>query len=125
MGFRCDVFNLAQGGARYSDGPGRPYTDAKAGAPHHHGYAPNGQTKVVDPIDGNPPFPTMALKGCSEMESKNDEVVTLGNGDIVMWIDSGTLHLKCVTKQGDPVELNVNELVELLESLQKCMPHLD
>jgi hypothetical protein len=59
------------------------------------------------------------------MESSNDEVVTLANGEIVMWIDSGTLHLKCVTKQGDPVELNADELVELLLSLQSCMQQLD
>ncbi len=59
------------------------------------------------------------------MESQNDDVVSLSNGEIVMWIDSGTLHLKCVTKQGDPVELNGEEVIELLESLQRCLRQLD
>jgi RHS repeat-associated protein len=38
---------------------GLPYNDPKAAAPHHHGYGPDGKTKVVDPTDGNPHFPTM------------------------------------------------------------------
>jgi hypothetical protein len=59
------------------------------------------------------------------MDSWNDEVVELGNGDIVMWVDSGTLHLKCSTGHGDPVELNANEVAELLESLQRCLQRLD
>ena len=58
------------------------------------------------------------------MDSWSDEVVKLGNGDVVMWIESGTLHLKCITKHGDPVELNANELAELLDSLQGCMQQL-
>ena len=59
------------------------------------------------------------------MNSSKDCLVTLANGDIAMWVISGTLHLKCVTKYGDPVELNVNELAELVESLQKFMPQLE
>jgi len=56
------------------------------------------------------------------MKSPDDDVVTMANGDIAMWVDSGNLHLKCVAaKRGDPVELNAEELVELLEALQKCM----
>lgn len=58
------------------------------------------------------------------MESSDNGVITIANGDIVMWVDSGTLHLKCVTKFSDPVELNVEELVELLEALQKCKGQL-
>ncbi|TAG05359.1 MAG: hypothetical protein EAZ43_02400 [Betaproteobacteria bacterium] len=35
-----------------------PYTDPKAAKPHHHEYESNGKTKIVDPTDGNPHFPT-------------------------------------------------------------------
>ena len=59
------------------------------------------------------------------MDSSKDKLVTLANGDIAMWVVFGTLHLKCVTKYGDPVELNANELAELVESLQKFMPQLE
>ena len=37
---------------------GLPYNDPKAAGPHHHGYGPDGKTKLVDPSDGNPHFPT-------------------------------------------------------------------
>lgn len=36
---------------------GLPYNDPKATVPHHHGYEPDGKTKIVDPSDGNPHFP--------------------------------------------------------------------
>jgi hypothetical protein len=52
-----------------------------------------------------------------------EEVVKLSNGDIVIWTDEdSSLHIKCVTKFGDPVELNseeVNELCEILQALAK------
>ena len=59
------------------------------------------------------------------MDSSNDELVTLANGDIAMWVVSSTLHLKCVTKYGDPVELNVNDLAESVESFQRFMPKME
>lgn len=37
---------------------GLPYNDPKAAVPHHHGYGPDGKVKIVDPVDGNPHFPT-------------------------------------------------------------------
>jgi len=37
---------------------GLPYNDPKAAAPHHHGYEPDGKTKIVDPTDRNPHIPT-------------------------------------------------------------------
>ena len=37
---------------------GLPYNDPKAAAPHHHGYEPDGKTKIVDPSDQNPHIPT-------------------------------------------------------------------
>ena len=60
------------------------------------------------------------------MESPDEEVVTLSNGDIVLWVDSGTsLHLKCVTSHGDPVELNAEELAELCEVLQRFATRIE
>jgi hypothetical protein len=37
---------------------GLPYNDPKAAVAHHHGYEADGKTKIVDPDDGNPHFPT-------------------------------------------------------------------
>jgi RHS repeat-associated protein len=37
---------------------GLPYNDPKAAVPHAHGYGPDGTTKVRDPTDNNPHFPT-------------------------------------------------------------------
>jgi RHS repeat-associated protein len=37
---------------------GQPYRDSKAAVPHHHAYQPDGKTKIVDPKDNNPHFPT-------------------------------------------------------------------
>ncbi len=59
------------------------------------------------------------------MNSFKDKLVTQANGDIAMWVVSSTLHLKCVTKYGDPVELNVNDLAELVESFQRFMPKME
>lgn len=52
--------------------------------------------------------------------SIDEEVITLSNGNIVMWIDGeSSLHLKSITKFGDPVELNLEEVNELCEVLKK------
>jgi len=54
------------------------------------------------------------------MEPANTEITKLSNGDIVMWIESeSSLHLKCITKHGDPVELNTEEIKELCDVLQQ------
>lgn len=37
---------------------GLPYNNPKAAVPHHRAYEPDGITRVVDPVDGNPHFPT-------------------------------------------------------------------
>jgi len=37
---------------------GLPYDDPQAAAPHAHAYEPDGKTKVRDPSDNNPHFPT-------------------------------------------------------------------
>ena len=52
------------------------------------------------------------------MNPVDQEVVSLSNGDIVIWIvEESSLHIKCVTKHGDPVELNAEEVKELCEVL--------
>ncbi len=49
----------------------------------------------------------------------NDDVIVLCNGDISIWTESdSTLHIKCVTEFGDPVELNADELRELCDALR-------
>jgi hypothetical protein len=58
------------------------------------------------------------------MMDANDDLLTLANGDIVMWIDSGAMHIKCVTKFGDPVELNMEEIDELIKKLQECLSRM-
>ena len=52
------------------------------------------------------------------MNSDNYDVKTLANGEIAIWIvDNASLHIKCVSTQGDPVELNSEEVKELCEIL--------
>ena len=60
-----------------------------------------------------------------EMDPSDGDVITFARGDIAMWIDSGTLHLKCVTKQGDPVELNADEVAELLQVIGQLVREMD
>jgi hypothetical protein len=50
----------------------------------------------------------------------DEEVVTLANGDIVLWVDDeSSIHIKSVTKFGDPVELNLEEVNELCDILRR------
>lgn len=49
----------------------------------------------------------------------NNEVVFLSDGDISICVDiESCVHLKCITRFGDPVELNAHELDELCEILK-------
>lgn len=49
----------------------------------------------------------------------NNEVVFLSDRDISIWVDGeSSVHLKCITRFGDPVELNAHELDELCEILK-------
>jgi hypothetical protein len=42
------------------------------------------------------------------------------SGDIIAWIvDGSAVHLKCITRQGDPVELELQHLCEALLRLAK------
>ena len=43
-------------------------------------------------------------------------------GEIELWLEQETVHLKAITKEGDPVELtsdNAQELIQALEQLVK------
>lgn len=54
------------------------------------------------------------------MSSSNDEVITLSNGEVTIWIsEESSLHIKCVTKHGDPVEFNSDEIDELCQILKQ------
>ncbi|MGA2065888.1 MAG: hypothetical protein ABSG86_13020 [Thermoguttaceae bacterium] len=46
------------------------------------------------------------------------DVVKLSDGEVKLWIEQGSsIHIKAVTKHGDPVELNEGEADELGETL--------
>jgi hypothetical protein len=50
----------------------------------------------------------------------DNEVVTLANGDIVLWVEEeSSIHIKSVTQLGDPVEMNLEEVNELCEILRR------
>ena len=56
------------------------------------------------------------------MKSANQEIFELSHGELVAWVDPGAaVHLKVVTPQGDPVELNAEEVRALCEALQKLV----
>ena len=48
------------------------------------------------------------------------EIVTLCDGDIRAWIDGG-IHLKAVTRFGDPVELSPDEAQIVVDELLKLI----
>lgn len=54
------------------------------------------------------------------MNPKDNEIVSLSDGEIVIWVDGeSSLHMKCITRQGDPVELNYDGVNDLCQVLQK------
>jgi len=58
--------------------------------------------------------------------SKKEDVVKLAGGDISLWIaQPRSICLKAVTASGDPVELSVHELNELIRELQILKSRLD
>ncbi len=60
------------------------------------------------------------------MSQHTDEVITLSNGAVVLWADPGAaVHLKCVTRQGDPVELNAEAVKELCAILQRLVRDIE
>jgi hypothetical protein len=58
--------------------------------------------------------------------NNKDDVITLSNGDIELWVDPGAaLHMKCVTKHGDPVELSAEEIKELCAVLERLIGQIE
>ncbi len=47
----------------------------------------------------------------------------LARGDVRLWIpaDGHSLHIKCITKHGDPVELIDEEVIELIAALKQLI----
>jgi hypothetical protein len=62
----------------------------------------------------------------SGMSSIGDRVTEPGaaffirEGDVAVWVD-GNIHLKAVTKQGDPVQINVDEARGLIRALENLL----
>jgi hypothetical protein len=60
------------------------------------------------------------------MNTTDEKVFELSHGELVAWVDPGAaLHLKCVTAQGDPVELNAEEVKSLCETLLKLVREIE
>jgi hypothetical protein len=47
-------------------------------------------------------------------------VFTCSDGEIAVWVDGG-IHLKAVTRHGDPVELSEEEALELADILVRLV----
>ena len=58
--------------------------------------------------------------------SKKEDVVEIASGAIRLWLEQGqAICIKAVTAEGDPVELAVHELNELIRALQILKSRLD
>ena len=52
------------------------------------------------------------------MQKNEDELVSVSDGEVNLWISDGrSLHLKAITKHGDPVELSSEEAKEIAAHL--------
>jgi hypothetical protein len=57
---------------------------------------------------------------------KQEQVIELSNGDITLWIaDGDAIHLRAVTKFGDPVEINSEEAKEMIEALRRLIREIE
>ena len=60
------------------------------------------------------------------MNQTNDTVFTLSNGEVSVWVEEGsTIHLRCVTSYGDPVELNADEVKDLIGVLERLVHEIE
>ena len=62
------------------------------------------------------------------MTTRDDEdrQVSLSHGEVRAWIEQGTsVHLRAVTREGDPVELSVNEVKRLAAALTALAARLE
>jgi len=58
--------------------------------------------------------------------SNKEDVVEIASGAIRLWLEKGqSICIKAVTAEGDPVELAVHELNELIRALQILKSRLD
>lgn len=59
-------------------------------------------------------------------DSKNgSDIFRLSNGEVVFWIADGCVHLKSVTRHGDPVELNFEECKALRDILSRLLKEIE
>ncbi|MGH8191214.1 MAG: hypothetical protein ACREP2_07180, partial [Rhodanobacteraceae bacterium] len=67
----------------------------------------------------DPCIPEVGGRRMSKAES-NEDSFEMANGDIRAWIEQGaSFCLRMVEKSGDPVEMTKQELLQLIEALQK------
>ena len=58
--------------------------------------------------------------------TSKSEVRQLAGGEIQMWVEQGqSICLRAVSKQGDPVELAVHEVRELIKELEALAAQTD
>jgi len=60
------------------------------------------------------------------MNKTRQEIFELSHGELAAWVDPGaSIHLKCVTAQGDPVELGAEEVKALCEALMRLVREIE
>jgi hypothetical protein len=71
------------------------------------------------------PVPLADATRASAQMTANRSYQELSNGEVRLWIhEGGAIALKCVTREGDPVELSENEAEELATALMKFVAEL-
>jgi len=57
--------------------------------------------------------------------SENSDYQELDGGNVRLWInEGGVISLKVATIEGDPVELNADEVLELVTALQRLVGNI-
>ena len=52
------------------------------------------------------------------MSDEDADLFKTSDGEVALWLDPGSsLHLRAITKSGDPVELSLNEAKSLADAL--------
>jgi len=56
----------------------------------------------------------------------DDEHISISDGEVRAWIEQGeSVHIKAVTREGDPVELSVGQARRLAQSLLKLVARIE
>jgi hypothetical protein len=56
----------------------------------------------------------------------DDEFISISDGEVRAWIEQGeSVHMKAVTRDGDPVELSVGQARRLAQSLLKLVARIE